>query len=134
MSLYETRDQLFVPNGAVSSPSVYKVTKLITPKLNLLTFIDHIIETIPLPFEISLNVGFFIRDNNLTYVKPSTTQSLVTSNITSLEHYWKFRKDIRHINSDLLGATFENAYERRQINPNTVPVSATTLCVYFRKL
>ena len=134
----ETRDHLYVPNGLVARPCVYKVTKLITHNFDVLKFIDHIIETIPLPFEISLNVGFFIRDMEctemLTYVKPSTTQSVVTANLTNLEHYWRFRKDIRCTNVDIMRAAFENAYERRQINPDTFPASATILCVYFRKL
>ena len=98
---------------------------------------DHIIETIPLPFEVSLNVGFFLRDkctDKLEYVKPSTTQSVVTANLTNLEHYWRFRRDVMKANYDLLETAFDNACDRRQINGWSTPVSAIILCVYLRKL
>jgi len=133
----ETRDHLFVPNGLVARPCVYKITKLYTHEYDILKFMDHIIETIPLPFEVSLNVGFFLRDkctDKLEYVKPSTTQSVVTANLTNLEHYWRFRRDIMKANYDLLETAFDNACDRRQINGWSTPVSAIILCVYMRKL
>ena len=135
--LDETYDQLYVPNGLVTSPCVYKITKLYSNEHDILQFMDHIIETIALPFEVSLNVGFFLRDqctDKLEYVKPSTTQSVVTANLTNLEHYWRFRRDIRQANCDLLQTTFDNAADRRQINAWNIPVSAIILCVYLRKL
>ena len=134
----ETRDHIYVPNGLVQTPCVYKVTKLVTPDLDILKFMDHIIETITLPFEVSLNVGFFTRDTQrpdfLRYVKPTTTQSVVTACLTNLEHYWKFRGDVRKANLDLLDAAWTNANDRRQINAHTFPVCATILAIYIRKL
>ena len=135
--LDETRDHLFVPNGLVTSPCVYKITKLYTPEYDILKFMDHIIETIALPFEVSLNVGFFVRDKcteKLEYIKPSTTQSVVTASLTNLEHYWRFRRDILKTNYDVLTTSFDNACDRRQINGWNTPVSAIILCVYLRKL
>ena len=134
----ETRDQLFVPNGLVSRPCFYKITKVIGPNFNIMSFLNHIMETIPLPFEISVDVGFFIREmgqeGELLYVKPSTTQSLVTANITNLEHYWRFRKDLRKLSTNICQSAFDNAQERRQIKQNTVPISANIICVYLSKI
>ena len=135
--LEETCDKLYIPNCQMVSAGVYKITKLYNTDFDMLRFIDHIIETIPLPFEISLNVGFFVYDeckNVLEYVEPSATQSVVTAGVTNLEHYWRFRRDIRHANGDLLRAAYNNAIDRRQINAWTKPVSAIMLCLYNRKI
>ena len=133
----ETRDFVYVPNGLVTSPCVYKISKVYTEEYDILQFIDHVIETITLPFEVSLNVGFFTRDrmsNKLEYIKPSATQSVVTASLTNLEHYWRFRRDIRDANVDLLKTAFDSACERRQINGWNKPISAIIFCIYIRKL
>jgi len=133
----ETRDHLYVPNGLATHPCVYKITKLCTNEFDMLQFMDHVIETITLPFEISINVGFFTRDkcnNQLEYIKPTATQSVVTESLTNLERYWRLRRDVRKANMDLLQTAFDNGCDRRQINGWSTPISATILCIYIRKL
>ena len=131
----EMRDQLFVPNNM---PYTYKISKLaIINNFDLLKFVDHIIETIPLPFEVSLNVGFFInRNETVEYIKPTSTQSLVMGTITNLEHYWKFRKEILNVGSNIVQAGWENGCDRRQIPIPSCPkhFAPALINIYLRKL
>ena len=133
-SLNSMCEHLYVDNMS------FKVTKLFKynaeEKFDLLKFVDHIIETIPFPFEISLNVGFFISHREeLKYVRPSTTQSVINANIINLEHYWKVRKEILNVGSNIIQRAYETASDRRQIPSFSNPkhYSPALLCLYLKK-
>lgn len=131
--LDETCDRLYVPAFFGGS---YKITKLYTDEFDIMSFIDHIIETIPMPFEISLDVGFFTKhdvNNNLEYIKPSETQSLVSACIPTLEYYWRFSREIRQCQQNLRQEAWTNACDRGQIAGWTSPVTVTSLCIYIQK-
>ena len=137
--LDDVRDRIDVPTGLKTQSEFYKITKLITPKFNLMTFMDMIIETIPLPFETSINVGFFTFNVNcpdvVKYVKPSMTPNLATASMTSLEHYWQFRKKIsKIIKKGIMRTCAVNADDRGHIPMNDRVSTAITLCVYLRRL
>ena len=134
----ETRDHIFAPNGLVENPSVYKITKLITENFDLISFMEQLIETVSLPFEVSVNVGFFVANIHSPeireYIKPSSISSIVTASLTNLEHYWRFRKDMCKLSSGIARKSWENACDKRQICRDTFPTTAVMICVYIRQL
>jgi len=136
--LDETRDHIYVPNGLVDKPSVYKVTKLITESFDIMRFMDQIIETVSFPFEVSVNVGFFVANIHCPemkeYIKPASTSSVVTASLTNLENYWRFRREMLKLSSGIACKSWENACDRRQINRDTFPTTAIMICVYIQKL
>ena len=125
-------DQLYLPTDISST---YKITKVYNKDFDLVRFLDHIIETIPCPYEVSFDVGFMVcdSDKNYQYVDPAETKSLLYANIATIENYWKFKREMRQINSDILNAAFNNTLERRHLTRWFSPCNIVLLCFYIKR-
>lgn len=130
-----TKDHIYVPNG--QGPPAYKITKLVTENFDLVRFMDQIIETIPFPFQVSLNVGFFAASIDCpdikVYIKPSSMSSVLTARLSNLEEFWRFRKDLLKLSSSIVRKCWKDACESRKITRDSFPTSAVLLCTYIQK-
>ena len=142
----ETKDHFYVPDDR---SNVCKITKLYqnpndawydsSAHISLLEFMDRIIGTLPLPFEVSINVGFFVKDKEwsslIKYVKPGATSSVITANVTNLEHYWNFRRQLNKVDFDIIGEAWKNACDDLKLHNSFTPINnIALLCIYLRKL
>lgn len=135
MEVYGELDQvcdgLYIPN---ENSDTYKITKMCRTNLNLCEFIDKIIETVLFPYEIILEVGFFVNDetdNLCQYIKPCIPSSLMLAHLSSLESYWKFKEELQYLNEDILSTAYDNAIKGNHITTWLSPSSATLICIYI---